>query len=414
MPRHFDTIIVGASLAGAAAAITLAQSGVRVALLDKARFPRHKPCGEGLSALGVEALRQLGVYDQIISQPHVPLHGFNVHRRGKSYPLRLPRENIVGIGIERYLLDEALFRRAQSFDNVETFEGEAVREIVQGKSCMLVRTGDEHQQLFSAPSIIAADGGQSFVARKLGVPVYPSSKSRYGYRMLLQGTRQPATDTVHVFVKSDHEIYCTPVGGGRLNVAILGAKRVIGEMGDVAYRHRIARWLSEEFSFDGVQLGEGLAVGPLCRVSRNSVWGRTLLIGDAVESFDPLGGMGMTHALSSGIAAGEALTTTICHGEAWEEAAMAYQLRREQVARKLRGFTRLTYRALVKQEGALLLPLLSRRGRFSVVEDALNFSVDSRAKASVAGPLQQNTSGVFASAIAVPAIQYCLSLAGYF
>ena len=48
-PVEFDVAIIGASLAGSAAAITLGRAGLRVALLDKATFPRHKPCGEGLS-----------------------------------------------------------------------------------------------------------------------------------------------------------------------------------------------------------------------------------------------------------------------------------------------------------------------------------------------------------------------------
>ena len=50
-----DVAIAGAGPAGALAAIILAKAGMRVRLFDRARFPRHKLCGDTLNpgALGV-------------------------------------------------------------------------------------------------------------------------------------------------------------------------------------------------------------------------------------------------------------------------------------------------------------------------------------------------------------------------
>src|SRR5436305_1100578 len=48
--QTYDAIVVGAGPAGAAAAYDLARAGVRVALLEKERMPRSKPCGGGLTA----------------------------------------------------------------------------------------------------------------------------------------------------------------------------------------------------------------------------------------------------------------------------------------------------------------------------------------------------------------------------
>ena len=47
--ERFDVLVVGAGPAGSAAAIRLARGGARVLLADKARFPRDKPCGGGLT-----------------------------------------------------------------------------------------------------------------------------------------------------------------------------------------------------------------------------------------------------------------------------------------------------------------------------------------------------------------------------
>ncbi|HEV3027945.1 MAG TPA: FAD-dependent oxidoreductase, partial [Planctomycetota bacterium] len=56
----WDAVVVGGSVAGSTAARELARRGLQVALVDKARFPRPKACGEGLLPHGVAALRERG------------------------------------------------------------------------------------------------------------------------------------------------------------------------------------------------------------------------------------------------------------------------------------------------------------------------------------------------------------------
>ena len=56
-----DVLIAGAGPAGCATAIACAKRGLEVLLLDRARFPRDKACGEGLLPAGVAALAELGL-----------------------------------------------------------------------------------------------------------------------------------------------------------------------------------------------------------------------------------------------------------------------------------------------------------------------------------------------------------------
>src|SRR5687768_4485774 len=58
--RTFDVIVVGAGPGGSAAAIRLAQAGWSVLLLDKARFPRDKVCGDMVSPRSQRVLAKLG------------------------------------------------------------------------------------------------------------------------------------------------------------------------------------------------------------------------------------------------------------------------------------------------------------------------------------------------------------------
>ena len=51
--KKFDVVIVGAGPAGSACAIKLADSGLKIALLDKATFPRDKTCGDALDRKSV-------------------------------------------------------------------------------------------------------------------------------------------------------------------------------------------------------------------------------------------------------------------------------------------------------------------------------------------------------------------------
>ena len=58
-PR-WDAIVVGAGPAGSATALLLARAGAKVLLLDRAKFPREKPCSEYLSPESTRVLQRLG------------------------------------------------------------------------------------------------------------------------------------------------------------------------------------------------------------------------------------------------------------------------------------------------------------------------------------------------------------------
>ena len=56
-----EVLVVGAGPAGSAAAYHLASSGVDVLLVDRARFPREKVCGDGLTPRAVNAVLKMGI-----------------------------------------------------------------------------------------------------------------------------------------------------------------------------------------------------------------------------------------------------------------------------------------------------------------------------------------------------------------
>src|SRR3989442_13815496 len=60
MSRHWDAVVAGAGPAGSATALLLSRAGMRVLLLDRAHFPREKPCSEYLSPESTRVLERLG------------------------------------------------------------------------------------------------------------------------------------------------------------------------------------------------------------------------------------------------------------------------------------------------------------------------------------------------------------------
>jgi len=68
LPASCDVLVVGAGPAGSAAAITLARAGQDVVLVDQHLFPRDKVCGDGLIPDAHNALRKLGVLDEVMAQ----------------------------------------------------------------------------------------------------------------------------------------------------------------------------------------------------------------------------------------------------------------------------------------------------------------------------------------------------------
>ncbi|MGA9113804.1 MAG: FAD-dependent oxidoreductase, partial [Candidatus Dormiibacterota bacterium] len=77
-----DVVVVGAGPSGAATALLLARAGHPTIVLDRARFPRDKACGEGLMPSGVAVLRRLGLLDSLLATGAPTLHSVSYRVRG--------------------------------------------------------------------------------------------------------------------------------------------------------------------------------------------------------------------------------------------------------------------------------------------------------------------------------------------
>jgi menaquinone-9 beta-reductase len=120
-----DVLIVGAGPAGTSTALHLARAqGIRperVAIVDKARFPRDKPCAGAVSQFGIDALHALGLEVRV---PQVPMRGVRVLFDGAAGETSCA----MGIVVRRLEFDAQLLEEARS-SGVTIREGESVRAI---------------------------------------------------------------------------------------------------------------------------------------------------------------------------------------------------------------------------------------------------------------------------------------------
>jgi len=153
----YDVIVVGAGPAGSTAARALAQGGARVCLVDKARFPRPKPCG---GALSPRTIRHLPHGFEKIVRTHVRRAVFTF-RSGR--PFEIVSATPMGYMVCREEFDVWLKAGAEEA-GVSVREGVPVRAIEETGAGITVRAGGE---ALSAPTLIGADGANSLVAAQL-------------------------------------------------------------------------------------------------------------------------------------------------------------------------------------------------------------------------------------------------------
>ncbi|MFN9310708.1 NAD(P)/FAD-dependent oxidoreductase, partial [Gemmatimonas sp.] len=187
--HRVQVLVVGGGPAGSAAAWHCAQAGLDVCLVDRARFPRAKPCAEYVSPEGSRILHAMGALETLEMQAaalsgmvvHAPsgdrIHGEFVARHG----FRGFRDR--GLGVRREVLDTVLLDRARAA-GVQVIEQAKVEQLQQhpdGTVTGATLRTPEGERTVHAALVIGADGLRSVVSRRLGL----AHQSRWPRRVAL-------------------------------------------------------------------------------------------------------------------------------------------------------------------------------------------------------------------------------------
>lgn len=168
-----DVLVVGAGPAGSAAAFFLAQAGVDVLLADRARFPRDKVCGDGVSSVALPVLHRMGLGDWVragrfLEPREMLLAAPNGQYVVKHIPPRAPGEASYGYTVPRRVLDAALFQQAVAAGARPLEKTRVLRRIGHGDGRSLLAVQRNGQEItLSARLVVAADGVSGGFTRSL-------------------------------------------------------------------------------------------------------------------------------------------------------------------------------------------------------------------------------------------------------
>lgn len=320
--KTFDVIIVGAGPAGSACAIELAKSGLQVALLDKATFPRDKTCGDALS---VDVINQLKMLSRSLASEFETLENkiasfgvkiFSPDHNHIDIPFISKDEKSSGYISPRLHFDNLLFQHAKQFSNIEIYENCLVTDIkiAEEKSVMQSSQGS-----FTGKIVIGADGAHSIVSKMLGDIKVEKEHFSAGLRVYYEGVtgfHKESYIELHFFKDIlPGYFWIFPLSDNKANVGIgilssIVSKKKINLKETLQNLLKIHPHLKERFK-DAWPLetikGFGL---PLGSRKRNLSGERFLLTGDAAALIDPFTGEGIANAIRSGRVA--ALHTIKC------------------------------------------------------------------------------------------------------
>ena len=319
-----DILVVGAGPAGAAAAITARAAGREVVVVDRARFPRDKICGDGLTTLALRLCEQLGLERTAVPTWQVVDEALIRSPSGRVATFPLPQgQGAYAAVAARRDLDLALVERARSV-GATVLDGAPVTTVTQTADQVDVQAGDTAVR---ARYVIAADGMWSPTRKLLGLTTPGYLGEWHAFRQYFHGAKSPASRSLHVWFEPDllpGYAWAFPLAGSAVNIGFGVARGLPGPSGnalrqlwpDLLARPHIAAVI------EGARPTAPHRAWPIpARVDRVSLaHGRVLFVGDAAAASDPMTGEGIGQALLTGVRAVEAIVE---HGALAPELAAA-------------------------------------------------------------------------------------------
>ena len=308
--RHFDLAVIGGGPAGSAAAITAARLGASVVLLEARSFPRHKVCGEFVSAESLDVLRELledlpsscALFEKA---PIIDRARF--FRGGRSFEVPV---SPAAVSIPRYDLDEQLWLAAQAAGVTTYSNCEVTGSEGGGPFELQTPTG-----ALTAKALIVAAGRWSQFTPNRSIPPGPKWMGVKGHFR----ESDPSRSTDLYFFSHG---YCgvQPVSDDMVNVSAMVRSDQAKSLPEVfalqpLLAERARKW---------TPVMQPVSTAPLIYRKPQPVRDNLIFAGDAAAFIDPFVGDGISIALRSGRLASQCIQQFLSEESTLPEATALY------------------------------------------------------------------------------------------
>ncbi len=311
----FDIAILGAGPAGSSAALTLKNSGLKVALIDKAGFPRHKTCGDAIPGPTLKALRQ------IIPDFNEELQQLTLKQAIKYCQIVAPNNKVIDIewkaeayNSPRLDFDGFLFSQVKKHTTTEVFEGFEVGQITKENNLWLLKKRNSDESI-QARFVIGCDGANSVLAKYLDNS--PINRERYCTAVAAYYTGIISDNLTNKFYLFNNYLpgyfWVFPLGNNTFNVGF-GIVASEAAKHNIKLREVMDSIIANESAVapmftNAIQTGEVKGFGLPIGGENAPISGEGyMLAGDAASLIDPLQGHGIDKAVYSGMFAAQKAT----------------------------------------------------------------------------------------------------------
>jgi flavin-dependent dehydrogenase len=345
-----DVVIAGGGPAGALAAIILARQGARVRVFERARFPRHKLCGDTLNPGALAVLSRHVDVAPLIAKSDA-IDGMVISGPGGVRIEGHYARGLKGRAVTRKVFDHWLLEQAAAA-GAEVNEGATVRSATSDDDTVngvMVQRRDGGPAIERATLVLAADGRRSPLAFSRGLARQPQRPRRWAIGAYFTDVAEMTT-CGEMHVREGHYIGVAPVPHGLVNACLV----VPYANGDVAIADPrqlletklqadpdLARRFSKARLVDTPVMLGPMAVD--CDVAGEP---GLLLAGDAAGFIDPMTGDGLRLALAGAELAAETALEVLA-GRRSPRRAHAHLFRERQTAFAAKWRFNRTLRALV-------------------------------------------------------------------
>jgi flavin-dependent dehydrogenase len=335
MNHSTQVVIVGGGPAGAVTALLLARAGIDVIVLERALFPREKPCGDCLSAAAGLLLDRLGLLGAIERHGPARLEGWRIQGpNGAAFGADFEAlTEAVGpacnaLALPRATLDHELLQQAAAA-GARVLHGARVQDVIVEQGVVRgvrARRGAAMIEV-RAQLTVGADGLRSRVSRRLGLLARPARLRKLSLTTHLELAEPlPAYGEMHA--EGELCVGIAPVNAARTrcNVTVVASgprlQAMVRRDPVVFMGHVLARFPALAESFRCALPGSLLASGPFDLPVRAVVADGAALVGDAAGYFDPFTGQGIYQAIAGAELLARAALPTLRHGTAVSRRAL--------------------------------------------------------------------------------------------